>query len=94
MIVITEAKKLLPESAIIGISASSAAEAQEAIKAGADYLGIGTMFATPTYVQFLEYDCWTILTKLGKLTHRTSLAPRAFKPFSIASPNPAAMSEP
>lgn len=45
---IEEAKKLLPKDAIIGISASSVEEAQHAIDAGADYLGIGTMFATPT----------------------------------------------
>ncbi|ODM21147.1 hypothetical protein SI65_04200 [Aspergillus cristatus] len=45
---ITEAKKILPENAIIGISAASIEEAQAAIDAGADYLGIGTMFATPT----------------------------------------------
>lgn len=43
-----EAKKLLPENAIIGISSSSIEEAQKAIADGADYLGIGTMFATPT----------------------------------------------
>ncbi|KAJ5591509.1 uncharacterized protein N7459_001878 [Penicillium hispanicum] len=42
------AKKLLPEDAIIGISASSVEEARKAIADGADYLGIGTMFATPT----------------------------------------------
>ena len=48
--VITEAKKILPKDAIIGISAASVDEAQKAIDAGADYLGIGTMFATPTYV--------------------------------------------
>ncbi|KAL2859615.1 Hydroxyethylthiazole kinase family-domain-containing protein [Aspergillus pseudodeflectus] len=45
---ISEAKKLLPKDAIIGISASSIEEAQAAVAAGADYLGIGTMFATPT----------------------------------------------
>lgn len=43
-----EAKKLLPKNAIIGISSSSIEEAQKAIADGADYLGIGTMFATPT----------------------------------------------
>ncbi|KAL4979744.1 hypothetical protein BDW66DRAFT_157192 [Aspergillus desertorum] len=45
---ISEAKKLLPSDAIIGISASSIEEAQAAVAAGADYLGIGTVFATPT----------------------------------------------
>lgn len=42
------AKRLLPKNAIIGISASSLEEAQKAVAEGADYLGIGTMFATPT----------------------------------------------
>ncbi|KAJ5737155.1 uncharacterized protein N7483_002280 [Penicillium malachiteum] len=42
------AKKLLPQDAIIGISTSSIEEAKKAIADGADYLGIGTMFATPT----------------------------------------------
>lgn len=42
------AKKLLPSDAIIGISTSNLEEAQKAIADGADYLGIGTMFATPT----------------------------------------------
>lgn len=48
MTAIQEAKKLLPENAIIGISANNADEAQKAVDAGADYLGIGAMFATPT----------------------------------------------
>ncbi|KAJ6131284.1 hypothetical protein N7523_001744 [Penicillium sp. IBT 18751x] len=43
-----EAKRLLPKNSIIGISTSSIEEAQKAIADGADYLGIGTMFATPT----------------------------------------------
>lgn len=38
---------LVPYS-VIGVSASSVEEAREAIKGGADYLGIGTVFATPT----------------------------------------------
>lgn len=48
ILVFEEAKKVLPQDAIIGISASSVEEAQKAIADGADYLGIGTMFATPT----------------------------------------------
>lgn len=39
---------MLPDNAIIGVSVSSLAEAKGAIDQGADYLGIGTMFATPT----------------------------------------------
>jgi thiamine-phosphate diphosphorylase/hydroxyethylthiazole kinase len=49
-----DAKKLLPPNAIIGISTSSIEEAKKAVADGADYLGIGTMFATPTYV----YQAW------------------------------------
>ncbi|KAJ5084109.1 hypothetical protein NUU61_008688 [Penicillium alfredii] len=40
--------KLLPANAIVGISASCLEEAKKAIADGADYLGVGTMFATPT----------------------------------------------
>lgn len=43
-----DARRMLPANAIIGVTASSVEEAQEAITAGADYLGLGTMFATPT----------------------------------------------
>lgn len=45
---IEDAKRMLPAYAIIGVTASSVEEAQESIAAGADYLGLGTMFATPT----------------------------------------------
>ena len=45
-----QAKQLLPKNAIIGISTSTVEEAKKAVADGADYLGIGTMFATPTYV--------------------------------------------
>ncbi|KAK5050542.1 hypothetical protein LTR84_003823 [Exophiala bonariae] len=43
-----EARKILGSKAIIGVTASSVEEAAKAIKDGADYLGIGTTFATPT----------------------------------------------
>ncbi|CAI7618295.1 unnamed protein product [Penicillium bialowiezense] len=43
-----QAKLLLPKDAIIGISTSTVEEAQKAVADGADYIGIGTMFATPT----------------------------------------------
>lgn len=42
------AKKILPDSMIIGISAESLADALEAEKGGADYLGVSPIFATPT----------------------------------------------
>jgi thiamine-phosphate diphosphorylase / hydroxyethylthiazole kinase len=45
---VAAARTILGKDAIIGITASSADEAQAAQKGGADYLGIGTAFATPT----------------------------------------------
>ncbi|KAN0083017.1 Hydroxyethylthiazole kinase family domain containing protein [Elaphomyces granulatus] len=45
---IDTARKLLPDNAIIGISVSSVDEARKAVDQGADYLGIGTVFPTPT----------------------------------------------
>ncbi|KAL1624571.1 thiamine biosynthetic bifunctional enzyme [Diplodia seriata] len=45
---LTTARQLLGEDAIIGVTASSAEEAIRAAKDGADYLGLGTVFATPT----------------------------------------------
>lgn len=44
----SQARKLLGPHAIIGVTASSVQEAEQAIQDGADYLGIGTTFATPT----------------------------------------------
>ena len=44
----SQARGLLGPAAILGVTASSIEEAKAAIDAGADYLGIGTMFATPT----------------------------------------------
>ncbi|KAI9760955.1 MAG: hypothetical protein M4579_001331 [Chaenotheca gracillima] len=42
------ARKILGKDAIIGVTVSTAEEARTAARRGADYLGIGTMFATPT----------------------------------------------
>ncbi|PTB64337.1 TMP-TENI-domain-containing protein [Trichoderma citrinoviride] len=43
-----EARKLLGPDKIIGVTASSIEEALAACKAGADYLGLGTVYSTPT----------------------------------------------
>ncbi|POR37225.1 Uncharacterized protein TPAR_02591, partial [Tolypocladium paradoxum] len=43
-----QARKMLGPGKIIGVTASSADEAIKACEAGADYLGLGTVFATPT----------------------------------------------
>ena len=45
---IVTARDVLGPDAIIGVTASSPQEAKKAINDGADYLGIGTTFATPT----------------------------------------------
>ena len=42
------ARKLLGKNAIIGVTANTLEEAEIAARDGADYLGIGTVFATPT----------------------------------------------
>ena len=44
------ARKLLGNDAIIGVTVASIEEAMIACEDGADYLGIGTIFATPTYL--------------------------------------------
>jgi thiamine-phosphate diphosphorylase len=45
---IGEARSLLPPGTVVGISCSSLDEALEAERRGADYLGVGAIFATPT----------------------------------------------
>ncbi|KAF2804024.1 TMP-TENI-domain-containing protein [Mytilinidion resinicola] len=45
---VTTARRLLGPNKIIGVTASSIEEADKAVRDGADYLGIGTVFATPT----------------------------------------------
>ncbi len=45
---LASARKLLGPQAIIGVTVSTVQEARAAAKGGANYLGIGTMFATPT----------------------------------------------
>ena len=44
------ARELLGPRAIIGVTCSNISEAQAATIGGANYVGIGTMFTTPTYV--------------------------------------------
>jgi thiamine-phosphate diphosphorylase len=47
-----DARALLSPGMIIGVSCSSLAEARTAEKQGADYLGVGAIFATPTKVDY------------------------------------------
>jgi len=42
------ARRIIGDDKIIGLSASNMAEAVEAVKSGADYIGVGAMFKTTT----------------------------------------------
>jgi 8-oxo-dGTP diphosphatase len=46
-VAVADARSLLPPGMIVGASCSSLAEAREAEKQGADYLGVGAVFPTP-----------------------------------------------
>ena len=45
---LAEARKTLGPDAVVGRSVGSAEEAIEGVREGADYLGVGTIYATPT----------------------------------------------
>ena len=45
---LAEARSTLGPEAVVGRSVGNAAEAVEAVREGADYLGVGTIYATPT----------------------------------------------
>jgi thiamine-phosphate pyrophosphorylase len=45
---VARGREVLGPYAVVGRSVSTAAEAREAVREGADYLGVGTVFATPT----------------------------------------------
>ena len=45
---VKQARSLLGEDKILGVSASNLLEAEDAVKDGADYLGVGAMFPTGT----------------------------------------------
>lgn len=45
-----QARQLLGPGKVIGVTASSTEEAIKACRAGADYLGVGTVYSTATYV--------------------------------------------
>ena len=45
---VASAREILGLEAVVGRSASTTEEALEAVREGADYLGVGTVYATPT----------------------------------------------
>ena len=61
---INSARKILGEKMIIGISTHKPQDAQEAIKNGADYIGVGPVYKTPTKPNRepagLEYLKWAV----------------------------------
>jgi thiamine-phosphate pyrophosphorylase len=60
---VSEVRKLVGEEKIIGLSTHSAEQAQAAVKAGADYIGVGPIYKTatkdnvcaPVGLEYLEY---------------------------------------
>ena len=59
---VNEAKKITPDGFIIGLSTHSIEQGQKALLTGADYLGVGPVFPTPTKPDYkvagLEYVRW------------------------------------
>ncbi|MBI3591430.1 MAG: thiamine phosphate synthase [Candidatus Melainabacteria bacterium] len=59
---VSEARKITPEGFIIGLSTHSIEQGQNALHSGADYLGVGPVFPTPTKPDYaptgLEYVSW------------------------------------
>ncbi|VUC22723.1 unnamed protein product, partial [Clonostachys rosea] len=66
---IKQARELLGPGKIIGVTASSIEEALQAAKAGADYLGIGTVYSTQT-----KKDTKSIIGPSGVRTILSQLA--------------------
>lgn len=64
----TEARKLVDEHMFIGVSASSMEEAQLAIEQGADYLGVGSIYATNSKDDAGEPVTPDLLEKIRSIT--------------------------
>lgn len=54
------ARKILGEKAIIGVTAKTLSQAREAVHIGADYLGCGAVFPTPTKANALPMTMETL----------------------------------
>ena len=59
---VSEARKITPDGFLIGLSTHSIEQGQSGLKYGADYLGVGPVFPTPTKPNYkaagLEYVEW------------------------------------
>ena len=70
---ITVARESLGEDAIIGRSVSTVAEARDAARAGADYLGVGTVFHTDSKDDVPEEEHGIGTERVGAIADAVSL---------------------
>ncbi|MFA6357239.1 MAG: thiamine phosphate synthase [Candidatus Omnitrophota bacterium] len=64
---IKEAKKILGKGKIIGVSCHSLQQALKAQKEGADYIGIGPIYSTPTKPEYKAIGLETLRQLKGKI---------------------------
>jgi thiamine-phosphate pyrophosphorylase len=79
------ARRLLGPRRILGVSVSTLHEAEEAIAAGADYLGIGPIFATRTKADAGPPVGLPLLTQMARLFARPLVAIGGITPENAAS---------
>ncbi len=65
---IADARKISPEGFIIGKSTHSLAQARQAASDGADYIGIGPVFKTPTKETYIPIGIETVAEVLKEIT--------------------------
>ncbi|KKY15156.1 putative thiamine biosynthetic bifunctional [Phaeomoniella chlamydospora] len=80
---IQDARRILGEEAIIGISSNTVEEAKIAIEAGADYLGIGAVFGTPT-----KSDTKSLLGPIGLQDFLSAISFSPIPTVAIGGINP------
>lgn len=78
------ARKLLGDDAIIGVTVASIEEAMIACEDGADYLGIGTIFDTPTYLS-LSLVSFLVMYLVSCICECTRLALLDAVPLSLSN---------
>lgn len=84
---ISEARKLLGHDRIIGATVSSIEEARVAVERGADYLGIGTLYATSTKKNTKEIIGVNGIRKILHYLHTADEASRKIKTVCIGGVN-------
>lgn len=84
---LTEARKLLGDDRIIGATVSSIEEARIAVERGADYLGIGTLYATSTKKNTKDIIGINGIRKILHYLHTAGGTSRAVKTVCIGGVN-------